>query len=118
MTSSRAVTSGAKKVAIAPSTLYIVLLRYSSVEGVERNLADHRVWVEPAVKDGHFLLAGPTLPVERSGAIIAAASSREFLEQLLNTDPFHLAGIASREIIEFAPGRGTLRSFPENPLFG
>jgi hypothetical protein len=64
------------------------------------------------------LLAGPVIPIERRGGIIATVASREFLEQLLDTDPFHLAGIASREVIEFAPGRGTLRSFPENPFFG
>jgi uncharacterized protein YciI len=101
-----------------PPSLYIVLLRYSSVEGVEQNLSKHHVWVDRAVQDGHFLLTGPTLPRDRGGVIIAAVSSREFLEQLLNTDPFHLAGIASRDIVEFAPGRGTLCSFPGNPFFG
>jgi uncharacterized protein YciI len=98
-------------------TLYLVLLRYSSIEGIDQYLFEHQTWVEQQVKAGHFLLAGPTVP-RGGGVIMAKVSSRELLAQLLDQDPYSKSGIASYEIIEFAPGRGALRKYPENPLFG
>jgi uncharacterized protein YciI len=98
------------------SSLYIVLLRYSSIEAMDQHLPEHQIWVERQAEAGHFLLAGPTVP-RGGGVIMAQVSSRELLEEILREDPYSVFKIATHEIVEFAPGRGTLRKHPGNPLF-
>jgi uncharacterized protein YciI len=52
--------------------------------------------------DGKFLASGRKVP-KTGGVILCSVKTRDELEAILAKDPFHIAGIADYEIIEFIP---------------
>lgn len=83
--------------------MYAVILRYTRpLADVEAQLEAHRAWLRDNYAAGRFLLAGPQRP-RTGGLILAAAMERAELDAVLARDPFHQAGVAAYEVIEFAP---------------
>ncbi len=80
--------------------LFVIDLTYvKPLEEVERRLAGHMEVLERGYADGTFLLSGRKNP-RTGGVILAKAETREALDALLATDPFH--EVARFEITEFA----------------
>jgi uncharacterized protein YciI len=85
--------------------MFIVLVHYiRPLEEVEALLAEHRRYLDEQYAKGLFLASGPQVP-RTGGAILARAASRAELEGALSIDPFRAAGVATYEIIEFAPNK-------------
>jgi uncharacterized protein YciI len=83
--------------------MFIVSLTYVvPPEQVDAHLAAHRGWLAEHYGAGVFLMSGRKVPRE-GGIIIANANSREAIEALVRSDPFHIAGVARYEITEFVP---------------
>ena len=78
--------------------LFIVSLTYTSPIGaIEQFLAEHVEYLDKYYASGHFQLSGRKEP-RTGGVIIATASTRAELEQILAQDPFHREGLASYDV--------------------
>ena len=83
--------------------MFIVIVRYTApLSDIDRALDGHRRWVAQGYEDGVFLLSGPQAP-RNGGAILAHNLERAALEARVAQYPFHLAGVATHEIIEVQP---------------
>ncbi len=81
--------------------MFIVLIRYTKpLEEVDLHRQAHLAFIEQHVQAGTILMAGRQIPAA-GGAFVAKAPSREMLEDLVLEDPYHKAGVATFEIIEF-----------------
>jgi uncharacterized protein YciI len=69
-------------------------------------LAAHIEYLDEQFAAGCFIAAGRRVP-RTGGVILCRASNREALETILDRDPFILNGVATYEVIEFAPTRTT-----------
>ena len=86
--------------------MYVVLLTYvKPMAEVEAVTAEHRAWLDPHVTSGLLIATGPQVP--RTGGVLLArgGGTKAELEALLKDDPFQIAGVASYQVIEFAPGK-------------
>lgn len=85
--------------------MFIVSLIYKAdLPEIEQHMADHINYLNQCYKDGHFILSGPKQP-RTGGIILAQASSRSELNNLLEQDPFFKTGVASFSVEEFIPTR-------------
>jgi uncharacterized protein YciI len=85
--------------------MFVVLLTYCrSLDVIDGLLEAHRRYLDVCYDRGVFLASGRREP-RTGGVILARAESREALAAILAEDPFHGAGAASYEIIEFTPGK-------------
>jgi len=83
--------------------MFIVQLTYQvSLLEVDKYLQAHREFLEYYYSQGLFLLSGPLKP-RTGGIIIALTTDRAYLESVLQQDPYHLADIASYQLMEFTP---------------
>jgi uncharacterized protein YciI len=82
---------------------FVIDLTYvKPLEDVEQRLAAHLAVLERGYADGIFLLSGRKNP-RTGGVILAQAETREKLDALLATDPFH--EVARFDITEFVPSK-------------
>ncbi|MYL98615.1 hypothetical protein GR702_12650 [Novosphingobium sp. FGD1] len=82
---------------------FIVSLTYTgSLEAVDALLADHVAWLKTNREAGHFVGWGRKVPRE-GGIVLAVGESREAIAALAAQDPFVTGGVASVEVIEWAP---------------
>ena len=86
--------------------MYVVLLRYPNPEAAEPYREDHRAFIKRAVEQGRILVSGPMEP-RIGGVIVATASTRAEVDALIDEDPYHQAGVAMHEPIEFKALNGT-----------
>lgn len=87
--------------------MFIILLTYKKpLSDVDRLVGAHRDFLERNYSSGKFLLSGRKEP-RTGGVIVANASSRSEIEQIVKSDPFYSEGIAEYEIIEFIPSMAT-----------
>lgn len=97
--------------------MFIILVSYvKPLDEIDRLLPDHLAFLEEAYQAGYFVLSGPQVP-RTGGVILARAANRAVIEQLLQRDPFHIAGAATYNVIEVEPTRlapelGLLQSAP------
>lgn len=70
------------------------------LDQVKRRMAAHLAVLERGYASGTFLLSGRKNP-RTGGVILAQAETREALDALLATDPFH--EVARFKITEFTP---------------
>jgi uncharacterized protein YciI len=81
--------------------MFLLISRYRvSIEEVEGRLPLHAAWVEKGYEDGRILLSGRLVPPE-GGAIVARGDDREEVEKWIESDPFHVHGIAEYQVFEF-----------------
>jgi uncharacterized protein YciI len=83
--------------------MFIISLTYTvPLEQIDAHLAAHRAFLAEQYARGVFLMSGRKVPRE-GGIIIAQGISRDEVESLIHQDPFHTAGVARYDIVEFAP---------------
>lgn len=83
--------------------MFIVSLVYKRpIEDVEKHLAAHVDYLKKEYAAGSFIASGRKVP-RTGGIILSQIKTRPELEDCLARDPFHSAGIADYEIVEFVP---------------
>lgn len=70
-------------------------------EKADALLAAHRAWFKEQFDKGHFLLVGPYQDRQMSGVIVAQASSRAELDEILKKDVYYDKQMASYNVSEF-----------------
>lgn len=91
-----------------PRSAFVVVLTYTApLARIDELLEAHRAWLAEQEDAGRLLASGPLLP-RTGGVLLAAGGSRAEVETALASDPFHLAGVATYEVVEFTPTRGPL----------
>lgn len=87
--------------------MFILLSRYvKPLAEVDAVLDDHRAFLTRMYDNGVFVASGPLVP-RTGGVILASASSRAQVEEILREDPFVQHGVSEYEIHEFTPNRST-----------
>ncbi|WP_261663564.1 YciI family protein [Deinococcus sp. Marseille-Q6407] len=99
------------------SNLHVILVKYTAPTAeVEAATPAHRDWLDQHYRSGLFITSGPQEP-RTGGLILAAGESKEQLLDVMQDDPFHKAGVAEYEIIEFRPvKRGKMIELDGVPL--
>lgn len=83
--------------------MLIVLFSYKvPISEVDKYLQAHREFLDYYYKQGLLLVSGPMKP-RTGGVVIALTHDRNYLESILQQDPFYLAEIADHQIVEFTP---------------
>ena len=70
-------------------------------ERADELFSAHRAWFAKNFEAGNFLILGPYLDREHAGVIIAQASSRAALDEILKDDVYFPLGYAQYEVREF-----------------
>ena len=80
---------------------YLVLSRVNtSPDEVRKMSQEHLAWMERQHQSGKVLFSGPT-PDRSIGIYVVKAGSYDEARALVDTDPFHVAGLRGYEIIEW-----------------
>jgi uncharacterized protein YciI len=83
--------------------MFIVSLNYTrGLEEVDKHLDDHVAYLKQEYANGHFIASGRKIP-RTGGIILSCLKNKDELKQILERDPFNIAGIAEYEITEFVP---------------
>jgi uncharacterized protein YciI len=83
--------------------MFLVLLHYRKpLTEVDRLIPAHREFLARRYGSGHFLLSGRKEPRD-GGVILARATTRAELEEILREDPFQREQVADYEIVQFVP---------------
>jgi uncharacterized protein YciI len=83
--------------------MFIVSLTYKRpLEEVDTHLDAHVAYLKQEYANGNFIASGRKVP-RTGGIILCNVKTRDALDAILAKDPFHIAGIADYEIIEFVP---------------
>lgn len=83
--------------------MFIVSLSYKvDLKEVDRLLDDHVAYLKQEYARGSFVASGRKVP-RTGGVILSCIKDVSELHAILERDPFHVAGIAEYEIIEFVP---------------
>lgn len=83
--------------------MFVILVNYlRPLAEVDALLAEHRAFLAQRYASGHFLVSGRREPRD-GGVILARAASRAEVEAIVTEDPFHQAGLAEYQILEFTP---------------
>jgi Uncharacterized protein conserved in bacteria len=81
--------------------MFIIELTYK-VPGdeIDKHLETHMAYLDKYYRSGHFLASGRQEP-RTGGIILAKASGKKRIEEIINEDPFKINDLASYRIIEF-----------------
>lgn len=83
--------------------MFIVSLTYTApLEEVDKHLDDHVTYLKRQYAAGNFVASGRKVP-RTGGVILSKLKNRATLEAILAQDPFHRAGVADYDVIEFDP---------------
>lgn len=83
--------------------MFVVLVTYKQpLDVVDAHLAAHVEFLKRQYGEGCFIASGRRVP-RTGGVILARATSREALQDVLRQDPFLVNGVADYEVIEFTP---------------
>lgn len=83
--------------------MIIAVLTYlRPLDEVDALIAEHVRYLDEHYASGLFVASGRRVP-RTGGVILIAGHDREQAAAVLEQDPFHRAGVASYELIEFAP---------------
>jgi len=83
--------------------MFIVSLTYKRpLEEVDRHLDAHVAYLKQEYANGNFIASGRKVP-RTGGVILCNVKTRDELDAVLANDPFHIAGIAYYEVMEFIP---------------
>lgn len=85
--------------------MYIALLSYiRPLEEVDALLPAHRDYLERHFAAGIFVASGRREP-RTGGVILVREHPRALVTEILEQDPFFIAGVARYELLEFTPSR-------------
>lgn len=68
---------------------------------LDKHLAEHREFLQIYYDKGYFIASGPKDP--RDGGIILAIGEIDFLNEIIQQDPFYKNKLADYKIISFDP---------------
>ncbi|MEU6665126.1 YciI family protein [Streptomyces sp. NPDC046727] len=81
--------------------MFVLELTYTApLDAVDAVLPDHVAWLEEQYEKGVFLASGRKNPRD-GGVIMAVAEDRAFIERLVASDPFAVAGVCAYRVTEF-----------------
>lgn len=84
---------------------FMILVNYTApFSEIEHIVPEHRNHLQRAVEAGVILFSGPRIP-RTGGIVIARAESETTIQDLIDKDPYKLAGVAEYQVVEFRPGR-------------
>lgn len=84
-------------------SMFVIILTYvKPIRVVEQHLEAHRQFLREHFEAGRFIASGRRVP-RTGGVILAEASSKQVLEEVMAGAPFVQLGIAEYEVIEFSP---------------
>lgn len=87
--------------------LFIIVLRYVvDLTKIANARTPHLEFLDEYFKKGFFLASGRQNP-KYGGIIIAKATSREEITQIMQQDPFYVQACAEIQIFEFEPNKGS-----------
>lgn len=96
--------------------MFVVTLTYvKPLSEVDVLLDEHVRFLDRNYAVGHFLASGRRVP-RTGGVILVRQMEKNRLENILRDDPFQKNGVATYEIVEFAPSKFVdgMMSFFEN----
>ena len=83
--------------------MFIIILTYQKeITEIEKHLEAHRVYLETNYESGNFIASGRQEP-RTGGIILCRASDKDKVDELIQSDPFYIHGIAKYDIIQFEP---------------
>lgn len=83
--------------------MFIILLTYQKeIHEVEKQLKAHMEFLETNYDSGSFIASGRQEPWT-GGIILCRASDKNKVQELIQSDPFYIHGIAKYNIIQFEP---------------
>ncbi|MEV6776583.1 YciI family protein [Streptomyces syringium] len=81
--------------------MFVLELTYiAPVERVEAALAEHIAWLDAHYASGVFIASGRKVPRD-GGVIIALGDDRSKIEEIVESDPFTVAGVCEYSVTEF-----------------
>lgn len=87
--------------------MFIIELTYKvSTTVIDEQMAAHMAYLEKYYASGNFLASGRKEPRD-GGIILAVASDKKRVEEIINQDPFKQKGLADYRIIEFKATKNT-----------
>jgi uncharacterized protein YciI len=85
--------------------MFVAVLTYvRPLEEVDALIAEHLRFLEENYAAGLFVASGRKVP-RTGGVILISGENRARVVNILERDPFHVAGVAIYELIEFIPTR-------------
>ncbi|MFI6686809.1 YciI family protein [Streptomyces sp. NPDC050485] len=82
--------------------MFVLELTYiAPIERVDAALAEHVAWLDAHYASGVFIASGRKVPRD-GGVILALGDDRAKIEEIVQSDPFSVAGVAEYAITEFA----------------
>lgn len=89
--------------------MFIVLLKFSDNKSQAKiYMTAHNAWLKQGFDDEVFIMAGSIQP-QQGGAILAHNTTREALQQRVDTDPFVAENIVHAELVEISPAKADPR---------
>lgn len=83
--------------------MFVIELNYTAnIDTIDKYLSQHRDWLQLQYDKGLLLCSGPKNPRD-GGFIIALGDDKEFIEDMLQNDPFALNNVAKYKITQFDP---------------
>lgn len=83
--------------------MFIIILTYQKeISEVEKQLEAHREYLKINYESGCFITSGRQEP-RTGGIILCRASDKNKVQEIIQSDPFYIHGIAKYDIIQFEP---------------
>lgn len=87
--------------------MFIIELTYNvPADEIDKQLVPHMEYLDKYYQSGHFLASGRQEP-RTGGIILAKASSKKRIEEIVADDPFFQKKLATYRIIEFKATKNT-----------
>lgn len=84
--------------------MFVISLNYIvEFDKIDPLIDEHFEFLNRYYEEGLFVVSGRKEP-RTGGVIIAKNASLEYIEKVIQEDPFYREGVARYEIVEFIPG--------------
>jgi uncharacterized protein YciI len=81
--------------------MFLISITYvKPIEEIEQHLAAHNAWLDKYYLSNDFIASGRKIP-RTGGIILVKAASKSILNDMIKSEPFYVAKLATYEILEF-----------------
>jgi uncharacterized protein YciI len=81
--------------------MFLIIGRYTvPPEQMADHLDGHRAWIGSHVATGHFVAAGPEIPLQ-GGVVMCVGATRDEIQSWIDEDPYIIHGLAEYDIREY-----------------
>ena len=85
--------------------MFLAILTYvRPLEEIDALIPEHVQYLDQHYATGQFIVSGRIVP-RTGGVIMIAGHDRAAATAIVEQDPFHLAGVSTYQLIEFAPAK-------------